>query len=63
VGSGFLQGGAPFGYGDWLGVLALAVLGNLVGGLGLVTLLRLLQVPHKVLAERHEQQHGPGNGT
>ncbi len=47
-----LQAGAPFGYADWLGVLGLAVLGNMIGGLGLVTLLRLLQVPNKVIAER-----------
>ncbi len=26
----------------------------MIGGLGLVTLLRLLQVPNKVLAERHD---------
>jgi formate-nitrite transporter family protein len=49
-----LQAGAPFGYLDWLGVLALAVVGNMVGGLGLVTVLRLLQVPHKVQAERRQ---------
>ncbi|MDQ4105102.1 MAG: formate/nitrite transporter family protein [Actinomycetota bacterium] len=48
-----LRAGAPFGYADWLGLFALAALGNLIGGLTLVTLLRLLQVPHKVLAERH----------
>lgn len=48
-----LEAGAPFGYADWLGLLAFAVLGNMVGGLTLVTLMRLLQVPHKVLAERH----------
>jgi formate-nitrite transporter family protein len=48
-----LQFGAPFGYGDWLGVLGFAVLGNMIGGLGLVTLLRLLQVPQKVLEERN----------
>jgi formate-nitrite transporter family protein len=47
-----LQAGAPFGYADWLGMFAFAALGNMIGGLGLVTLLRLLQVPHKVLAER-----------
>jgi formate/nitrite transporter FocA (FNT family) len=50
-----LQAGAPFGYADWLGVLGLAVLGNMIGGLGLVTLLRLLQVPNKVIAEREEK--------
>lgn len=47
-----LHAGAPFGYADWAGVLALAVVGNMVGGLGLVTVLRLLQVAHKVDAER-----------
>jgi formate/nitrite transporter FocA (FNT family) len=49
-----LEAGAPFGYADWLGLFAFAALGNMVGGLGLVTVLRLLQVPHKVLAERHD---------
>lgn len=48
-----LHAGAPFGYADWLGLLAFAALGNMVGGLGLVTALRLLQVPHKVAAERN----------
>lgn len=47
-----LQAGAPFGYLDWLELLAFAALGNVLGGLTLVTVLRLLQVPHKVLAER-----------
>lgn len=47
-----LQAGAPFDYGDWLGLFALAGLGNIIGGLGLVTVLRLLQVPHKIAAER-----------
>jgi formate/nitrite transporter FocA (FNT family) len=50
---GALQAGAPFGDADWLGFAAFAALGNMVGGLGLVTMLRLLQVPHKVAAERH----------
>ncbi|HJT02064.1 MAG TPA: formate/nitrite transporter family protein [Pseudonocardiaceae bacterium] len=49
-----LQAGAPFGYTDWLGLFAFAVLGNMIGGLALVTLMRLLQVPHKVLAERRD---------
>jgi formate/nitrite transporter FocA (FNT family) len=49
-----LQAGAPFGYLDWLGLAGFAALGNMLGGLGLVTILRLLQVPHKVLAERHQ---------
>jgi formate/nitrite transporter FocA (FNT family) len=49
-----LQVGAPFGYADWLGLFAFGVLGNMIGGLALVTLMRLLQVPHKVLAERQD---------
>lgn len=32
-----------FGYADWLGMFAWAVLGNVVGGVGLVTVLRLAQ--------------------
>lgn len=47
-----LQAGAPFGYADWLGLLALATIGNIIGGFGLVTVLRLLQVPNKVAAKR-----------
>jgi formate/nitrite transporter FocA (FNT family) len=38
-----LQAGAPYGYLDWLGAMAWAAVGNLVGGLGLVTVLRLIQ--------------------
>jgi len=49
-----LHVGAPFGYADWLGLVAFAALGNMIGGLGLVTVLRLLQVPHKVAAERRD---------
>ena len=36
-----IGGAAPFGYADWLSFLGLSVLGNVVGGLGLVTVLRL----------------------
>jgi formate/nitrite transporter FocA (FNT family) len=49
-----LQVGSPFGYAAWLGMLGLAIAGNMLGGLGLVTLLRMLQVPHKVLGERRD---------
>jgi formate/nitrite transporter FocA (FNT family) len=45
-------GRAPFGYADWAGAASWAALGNIVGGVGLVTLLRVLQVPHKVEEER-----------
>ncbi|HET6916193.1 MAG TPA: formate/nitrite transporter family protein [Acidimicrobiales bacterium] len=43
---------APFGYVQWAETAGFAALGNLVGGIGLVTVLRLLQVPHKVAKER-----------
>jgi formate-nitrite transporter family protein len=49
-----LHAGAPFGYLDWLGLFAFAALGNMIGGLGLVTVLRLLQAPNKVAAERRD---------
>src|SRR5690606_17179344 len=36
-------GEASFGYGTWLGFLGLTLAGNMVGGLGLVTLMRLIR--------------------
>jgi formate-nitrite transporter family protein len=39
-----LQAHAPFGYADWAGMAAWAALGNMVGGIGLVTVLRFVQV-------------------
>ena len=39
-----LHAGAPYGYLDWLGVLAWATIGNMIGGIGLITVLRLVQV-------------------
>lgn len=43
---------ASFGWGDWAGALGWSVLGNIVGGVGLVTFIRLLRVPHRVAEER-----------
>jgi formate/nitrite transporter FocA (FNT family) len=43
---------APFGYLQWAESAGWAALGNMVGGVGLVTLLRLLQVPGRVRDER-----------
>jgi formate/nitrite transporter FocA (FNT family) len=45
-------GRAPFGYADWAATAGLAAIGNIVGGVVLVTLLRLFQVPHTVKQER-----------
>ena len=46
--------GADFGYADWLGFVGWAALGNVVGGVGLVTTLRLVQVGRDEI--EHEQQ-------
>jgi formate/nitrite transporter FocA (FNT family) len=45
-------GHAPFGYLQWAETAGFAALGNIVGGLGLVTLLRLFQSPHTIRNER-----------
>ena len=47
-------GHAPFGYLQWAETAGWAALGNIVGGVGLVTALRALQVPHRL---REEQRH------
>jgi formate/nitrite transporter FocA (FNT family) len=53
--SGLHTGHAPYGYLDWAETAGWAALGNMVGGIALVTLLRMLQVPHKV----REAQRNP----
>ncbi|MCU1691510.1 MAG: Formate/nitrite transporter FocA, family [Frankiales bacterium] len=50
--SALQTGRAPFGYLDWAQTAGLAAVGNIVGGVVLVTLLRLFQVPHTVKEER-----------
>jgi formate-nitrite transporter family protein len=48
-----LHAGAPFDYLDWLQVAGWGALGNIVGGVGFVTLLRLVQVgPQKIEEEQ-----------
>jgi formate/nitrite transporter FocA (FNT family) len=47
-----LHAGASFGYLTWAETAGLAAAGNIVGGVGLVTVLRLLQVPERVIRER-----------
>jgi formate/nitrite transporter FocA (FNT family) len=49
---GLLTGHTDYGYADWLIALCWSSLGNLVGGLVLVTAVRLLRVPHRVKEER-----------
>ncbi len=49
-------GAAPFGYLDWLSWFWYVILGNVAGGLGLVTLLRLLRSKDRIKEERHEAE-------
>lgn len=50
-----LQAGATFGYLDWLGAFVWAALGNVVGGIGLVTVLRLVQVGPDAMREERDR--------
>jgi formate/nitrite transporter FocA (FNT family) len=52
--AGLLTQHAPYGYADWVSALAWSVLGNVIGGLFLVTSVRLLRVPHRVRESRSE---------
>jgi len=56
-----LHAGAPFGYSSWLAVLGFASLGNIVGGVGLVTVLRLVQVGGRKIAEEREAGDHPSD--
>jgi len=53
--TGLLGGQAAYTWSDWAQALGWSVFGNLLGGIGLVTSLRLLQAPHRVAEERAEQ--------
>jgi formate/nitrite transporter FocA (FNT family) len=53
--TGLHTGHAPYGYVDWLGWLGWAVLGNMIGGLGLVTLLRLVR-SRRLIQEKREEE-------
>jgi formate-nitrite transporter family protein len=53
-----LHSHAPFGYLDWAKTAGFAAIGNIIGGVGLVTVLRVLQVPHKLKEERDNPAMG-----
>ncbi len=55
---GALVFGAPFGYAEMAGAAAFAGLGNAVGGIGLVTVLRLVQVGRRALEAHDEGKPG-----
>lgn len=55
--AGMFQG-ADYGLAEWLPLFVLMALGNAVGGIGLVTLTRLVQLgSDRVERERHDSQH------
>ncbi|MFS0885463.1 formate/nitrite transporter family protein [Aeromicrobium sp. 179-A 4D2 NHS] len=56
--AGLLTGDADYGWFDWLGALGWSAFGNLVGGLVLVTGIRLLRIPHRVAESRAQGQTG-----
>lgn len=49
-------GDATFGYGDWWLFLVLTVIANMAGGLGLVTLLRLVRSKNRLRDERQDRE-------
>jgi formate/nitrite transporter FocA (FNT family) len=49
-------GDATFGYAEWARFLLIAVLGNMAGGLGLVTVLRLLRSKNRLEDERSQEK-------
>jgi formate/nitrite transporter FocA (FNT family) len=51
-------GHAPFGYLQWAQTAGFAALGNIVGGILLVTLLRIVQSPHTIAEERRNPAIG-----
>ncbi|WP_110241233.1 formate/nitrite transporter family protein [Nocardioides gilvus] len=56
--AGLLTGDADYDYLDWVGALGWSAFGNLVGGLVLVTGIRLLRIPHRIAESREEGQTG-----
>ena len=56
--AGLLTGKADYDYLDWLGALGWSAFGNLVGGLVLVTAVRLLRISHRVEESRAQGQTG-----
>ncbi len=54
--AGLLIGGTSYGYLDWLALSSFAALGNTVGGLGLVTVLRLMQIGGPEIQRRRGSQ-------
>jgi formate/nitrite transporter FocA (FNT family) len=58
--AGLLSGSAHYTWGDWAVALAWSSLGNILGGIGLVTSIRLLRVSHRV-EEAHDDTREKGD--
>ncbi|HEY0933247.1 MAG TPA: formate/nitrite transporter family protein [Trebonia sp.] len=58
--AGLLTGHAPYTWADWAGAFGWSVLGNIIGGVGIVSAIRLLRVPHRVLEERETVRQDGG---
>lgn len=54
-----ILGGADFGYAEWFGMFWLWAVGNAIGGLGFVTILRLVQVGSRRLQEAQKREIEP----
>lgn len=50
--------GAPYGFVDWLPLFLLMGLGNMVGGVGFVTVIRLVQLGHRVETQKQTPTEG-----
>jgi formate-nitrite transporter family protein len=50
--AGLLTGHASYTWADWAGAFGWSVLGNIIGGVGIVSAIRLLRVPHRLMEER-----------
>lgn len=54
-----LESGAPFGYVAWLESFGVAMVGNIIGGVGFVTLLRLIQVGRAKIEQERDAAPDP----
>jgi len=57
-----LQYGAPFGYGEWAAIAAWYGLGNMIGGVVLVTTLRMIQIGRRI-DEGRQSTRQPATGS
>jgi formate/nitrite transporter FocA (FNT family) len=66
---GLQAGGAQYGYGDWLRFFGIAVVGNVIGGMGFTTLFRLIRSRQRLVEHRSaaaaeaEAEAGVGTGA